>query len=157
MLAIGFAVAGVGWYRSAHSADPPLKPLVRLDVDLGPDVVLNSPGGSDVIVSRDGTRIAYVSQGKLFTRKLDQPKANELSTTQGATSPFFSPDGQWIGFTAAGKLRKISVDGGGEVVLADTGSSYTGDDWGDDGNSSQPLPLAAGSRGYPPRAALPRQ
>jgi len=144
VLAIGFAVAGVGWYRSAHSADPPLKPLVRLDVDLGSDVVLNSPGGSDVIVSRDGTRIAYVSQGKLFTRKLDQPKANELSITQGATSPFFSPDGQWIGFTAGGKLRKISVDGGGEVVLADAGSSYTGDDWGDDGNIIAALTISGG-------------
>jgi len=144
VLAIGFAVAGVGWYRSAHSADPPLKPLVRLDVDLGSDVVLNSPGGSDVIVSRDGTRIAYVSQGKLFTRKLDQPKANELSITQGATSPFFSPDGQWIGFTAGGKLREISVDGGGEVVLADAGSSYTGDDWGDDGNIIAALTISGG-------------
>lgn len=106
---------------------------MRLEVDLGHDVLLGAMGGSDVIISPDGTRIAYLSRGRMFTRKLDQPNAGELPVTPGATSPFFSPDGQWIGYTASGKLRKVSVDGGSEVVLCDAGSSYTGNDWGEDG------------------------
>jgi serine/threonine protein kinase len=55
---------GVGWWRSAHPGDPPLKPLVRLDVDLGPDVSLGSPAGTDVILSPDGTRFGVRVPGK---------------------------------------------------------------------------------------------
>ena len=55
--------------------------MVRFDVDLGPDVSLGSRDGSgpDVILSPDGTRLVFVSKGRLFTRKLDQPKAIELA------------------------------------------------------------------------------
>jgi len=136
---IGMAVlttliaTAASWIAYRSTRPPELKPLVRLEVDLGHDVVLGAVGGSDVIISPDGIRIAYLSRGHLFTRKLDQVGASELAVTQGATSPFFSPDGQWIGFTATGKLRKISVEGGTEVVLCDAGSSYTGNDWGEDG------------------------
>jgi serine/threonine protein kinase/Tol biopolymer transport system component len=122
------------WIAYRVTRPPELKPLVRLEVDLGRDVLLGAIGGSDAIISPDGSRIAYLSRGRLFTRKLDQPNATELGVTPGATSPFFSPDGQWVGFTANGKLRKISVEGGSEIVLCDTGASFTGADWGDDGN-----------------------
>jgi Tol biopolymer transport system component/tRNA A-37 threonylcarbamoyl transferase component Bud32 len=141
---LALVAAGACWvaYRSTRPAE--LKPLVRLEVDLGRDVNLNALGGSDVIISLDGTRIAYLSGGHLFTRKLDQPLADELAITPGATSPFFSPDGQWIGFSASGKLRKISVEGGTEIVLCDTGTSYTGDDWGEDGNIIASLRVSGG-------------
>ena len=141
---LAIAAAAASWiaYRSTRPAE--LKPLVRLDVDLGRDVYLNALGGSDAIISPDGTRIAYLSRGRLFTRKLDQPTATELVITQGATSPFFSPDGQWVGFTASGKLRKISVEGGTEIVLCDAGASYTGDDWGEDGSIIASLRISDG-------------
>ena len=132
--ALAIVTAALAWIAYHATRPPELKPLLRLEVDLGRDVLLNAAGGSDFIISRDGTRIAYLSRGHLFARKLDQPGATELTITQGATSPFFSPDGEWIGFIANGKLRKISVEGGSEIVLCDTGSSYTGADWGEDGN-----------------------
>jgi len=135
---------GASWiaYRSTRPAE--LKPLVRLEVDLGRDVYLNALGGSDIILSPDGTRIAYLSRSHLLTRKLDQPTATELAITAGATSPFFSPDGQWIGFVAGGKLRKVSVEGGAEIVLCDASSSYTGADWGEDGNLIASLRVSGG-------------
>jgi len=141
---LAVAAAGASWiaYRSTRPAE--LKPLVRLEVDLGRDVYLNALGGSDIILSPDGARIAYLSRNHLFTRKLDQPSATELSITAGATSPFFSPDGQWIGFIAGGKLRKISVEGGAEIVLCDAASSYTGADWGEDGNIVASLRVSGG-------------
>ena len=85
---------------------------MRLDVDLGPDVSLGSTSGVAAILSPDGTRLVYVSKGRLFTRKLDQTKATELAGTDGATAPFFSPDGQWVAFFAGGKLKKLPIDGG---------------------------------------------
>ena len=71
-------------------------------MDLGADVSLASAAGADAILSPDGTRLVYVSQGRLWTRRLDQPTATELPGTQGAYAPFFSPDGQWVAFFTIG-------------------------------------------------------
>ena len=86
-----------------------------------------------MIVSPDGTRIVYVSQGRLFTRRLDQPNATELAGTQGAFEPFFSPDGQWVAFFSQAKLKKISVEGGTAITLCNVTLSMGGS-WGEDGN-----------------------
>ena len=116
--ALALIAASSSWIAFRSTRPPELKPLVRLEVDLGHDVLLGAIGGSDVIISPDGERIAFLSRGHLFTRRLDQPSATEIAITQGATSPFFSPDGQWISFTANAKLRKVFVEGGAEVVCA---------------------------------------
>jgi Tol biopolymer transport system component len=104
---------------------------------LGEDVSLPAPsyGGSSVAISPDGTRLAYASgmPVKLFTRRLDQSKATELAGTQGASIPFFSPDGQWVGFSVGNKLNKISVEGGAAVPLGDIGN-FGGASWGNDGS-----------------------
>jgi len=133
--ALAIIAAGVAlvWWRAIRPVGQTLRPLVRLDVDLGPDVSLGSAVSPDTIISPDGTRVVYVSQGRLFTRRLDQPNATELAGTQGASAPFFSPDGQWVAFFAQGKLKKISVDGGGALNLCDA-PSPRGGSWGEDGN-----------------------
>ena len=133
ILAIIAVATSLGWWRATRPMEQALRPLVRLDVDLGSDVSLNSPAGTDVILSPDGTRMVYVSQEQLFTRRLDQPNATELAGTQGAYAPFFSPDGQWVAFFTAGKLQKISVDGGSAITLC-TASNSRGGSWGEDGN-----------------------
>ncbi len=126
-------VLGAVAYRATRPGGPALKPLQRLDIDLGPDVSLGSAAGPSITISPDGARLVYVSQGRLFTRRLDQPKAKELAGTEGAVAPFFSPDGQWVAFRTLGKLKKISVDGGAAVSLCDSGASRGGS-WGEDGN-----------------------
>jgi serine/threonine-protein kinase len=101
---------------------------VRFDVDLGPDVVLPAlerPTPSTLAISPDGTRLVYVASVaggplKLFTRKLDEPNATELADTVGAGNPFFSQDGQWVGFHDGTRLRKISVEGGAAVPLMES-------------------------------------
>jgi serine/threonine-protein kinase len=122
-VAVGLAIIAVValWvaWRATRPIEQSLRPLVRLDVDLGPDVSLGSIAGADEILSPDGTRLVYVAQGRLFTRRLDQPTATELAGTQGAWAPFFSPDGQWVAFFTTGKLQKISVEGGSAITLCD--------------------------------------
>ena len=136
--------AGAAWapWRVEKRAD---RPLLRLDVDLGPDVVLPPPsaGGSAVAISPDGQRLVYASGAptRLFIRRLDQAKTTELAGTQGATVPFFSPDGQWVGFIAGGRPRKISVDGGAVVPLWDRGIAARAN-WDGDGS----VFIAAGSK-----------
>src|SRR6516164_7985624 len=59
---LALVAAGASWIAYRASRLTELKPLVRLDVDLGHNVYLNAWGGSDVIISPDGTRIAYLSR-----------------------------------------------------------------------------------------------
>jgi Tol biopolymer transport system component len=148
-------VALWGWWRSTRSIEQPLRPLVRLDVDLGADVSLGSVrGAADAILSPDGTRIVYVSQNRLFTRLLDQPNATELAGTQGPFAPFFSPDGQWVAFFTQGSLKKISVEGGSAITLCNAPNGRGGS-WGEDGNIIAALSTTGGlsripSAGGPP-------
>ena len=154
-LAIVAVVLAFGWWRSTRPVEQALRPLVRLDVDLGPDVALGgTPAGSDEIISPDGTRLVYVSQGRLFTRRLDQPNATELAGMQGAYAPFFSPDGQWVAFFTGSNLKKISVEGGSAITLCASGLGEGGS-WGEDGNIIAALSSTSGlsripSAGGPP-------
>ncbi|MDE3165351.1 MAG: serine/threonine-protein kinase, partial [Acidobacteriota bacterium] len=115
-------VAAVALWAPWRVEKPGDLPLVRLDVDLGDDVSLPDLT-SAVAISPDGTQMAYLSgePAKLFTRRLDQAKAAELPGTQGASTPFFSPDGRWIGFYSNHMLNKISVAGGAVVSIGNLG------------------------------------
>ena len=161
LLAVGAVVAALivaavmafGWWRAIRPVEQALRPLVRLDVDLGPDVSLGSVYGADATLSPDGTRMVYVSKGGLFTRRLDQPSPTELAGTQGAYAPLFSPDGQWVAFFTTGKLQKISVEGGSTITLCD--ANGRGGSWGEDGNIIAALNSTGGlsripSAGGPP-------
>jgi Tol biopolymer transport system component len=70
---------------------------------------------------------------RLYTRLLNGSQVTPLEDTDNAAFPFFSPAGDWIGFFADGKLKKISVEGGASVTLCDA-PSPRGASWGGDGN-----------------------
>jgi serine/threonine protein kinase/Tol biopolymer transport system component len=128
----GLLFAGLSALAFVHFRDTRVpQPLVRLDVDLGPGVRLGQVG-ADVILSPDASRLVYVSQNRLFTRRLDQPQATALAGTEGSALPFFSPDGQWIAFFTLGKLKKIPVEGGAVIALCDSNAGRGGS-WADDG------------------------
>jgi len=137
-LAVALAVlAAVHWWP----VQPALKPLVRLDVDLGKEARLAQLGDSfgAAIISPDGERLVFTGlnpEGKtcLYTRLLEQSAAAPLSGTEGSKLPFFAPDGQWVGFIADGKLKKVSVHGGAPVTLVDVAPQARGVSWGDDGD-----------------------
>ncbi len=136
--AVAILAAGVGWY---HATRPePLRPLIRMTDELGPESLSASrnSGSGLMAISPDGSRIAVTIAGadgkaRIHTRLLQQTKLTLLAGTENAGSPFFSPDGHWIGFNADGMLKKISVDGGAAVTLCDA-RSIRGASWGDDGN-----------------------
>lgn len=115
-------VAAVGWWTAWRSTRPVDNTLVRLSVDLGPDAIVG--GHITAAISSDGTRLAFPAHGPdgktlLATRLLDQRQATLLPGTEGADDPFFSPDGQWIGFFAKGRMKKVSVRDNAVVVLCD--------------------------------------
>jgi serine/threonine-protein kinase len=101
----------------------------KLLTSIGADASL-SGFGTTAILSPDGTTLAFTGlqagQRRLFVRRLDQLQAIALAGTEGATLPFFSPDGQWIGFFAGGKLKKVSITGGAAVNLCDASEGRGG-------------------------------
>jgi serine/threonine-protein kinase len=158
-LAIAVAVtATVAWWRASR-ADP-LRPLMRLSLEFGPEVKAGkSQGGGFLALSPDGTLLAVIVRGadgatRLATRRLDQNQTTTLAGTEDASSPFFSPDGQWIAFYSNRKIKKISAGGGVAVTLCEAGGGITGS-WGEDGNIIVPLGWGSGLSRIPSAGGTP--
>src|SRR5262249_14518482 len=94
--------------------------------------------GAAAFLSPDGTVLAFVAtraasqKSQIYVRRLDQLQAAALTGTEGARDAFFSPDGAWDGLFAAGKRKKLAVNGGAAVTLCDV-ADERGGAWGDDG------------------------
>ena len=69
-------------------------------------------------MSPDGDRIAFAAGGRLYLRARDQLAATVVANV--GLNPFFSPDGQWVGYFANGRLMKVSVHGGAPIELCET-------------------------------------
>jgi len=87
-------------------------------------------------LSPDGTHLAYVAvQGgvqQLYLRAMDSLEARPIPGTEGASGPFFSPDGQWLGFFTGTNLKKIPVSGGAAQTLGDATLAH-GESWSSQG------------------------
>jgi len=164
VIAIGFAI---GFVLRAPKPPHPMQ-AVRLSAEIGVDASLDTSLGTSALLSPDGTRLALVAIGtdqkrRIYVRSLDQLQAAALSGTENARDPFFSPDGQWIGFFADGKLKKISAQGGAAVTLCDAPNDRGGS-WGEDGtivftpDLQLPLSKVSSSGGTPePLTTLDKQ
>ena len=96
----------------APAGDPP--PIVRAELlpPAGVDYALGDRQPGPVSVSPDGRRIAFAARDEnrevlLWVRSLDEDQARPLDGTETASYPFWSPDGESIGFFAGGKLRRV--------------------------------------------------
>ena len=107
----------------------------RASISLPADVSMALLRGSSVVLSPDGRQLAFVGRAKgkvqLYLRSLDRFESRPLEGTDEAANPFFSPDGRWLGFFADGKLKKVSLDGGAPVTIADA-RTPRGEVWGPD-------------------------
>jgi serine/threonine-protein kinase len=122
------------------------QPLTRFSVDLGPEAVAGIR--TTAAISPDGRRLAFVARGEggreqLATHLLEQANYTLFPGTDNAADPFFSHDGQWIGFFADGKMKKVPVQGGAVVTLCDAPNGR-GASWGEDGNIIATLNLGTG-------------
>ncbi len=94
-------------------------------------------GAVPMALSPGGERLGYVGGGengnRLYIREMDQLVTRDLLGTENAVSPFFSPDGQWVGFAADGKLKKVSVEGGSPITLCDIEISDLAASWSQQG------------------------
>lgn len=130
-------VAGVAAMRHRRSARDS---TVRLSVSLPPGQSILLGDLPHFALARDGAQIAYVAKKEsgasaLCLRSMGSFDARELLGTEGATAPFFSPDGQWLGYFVGGRVQKMAVSGGPPQPVCDTAvSGLGGAAWTDDGS-----------------------
>ena len=108
----------------------------------------------------DGSRFAYASRAGLMIRSLDQLEPVTVPGGVRGDSPFFSPDGLWLGFTEGARLLKVSLAGGDPIVICESCSGYQFQ-WGTDdtvryhtappGNLNSRVLMAVPARGGQPR------
>jgi serine/threonine-protein kinase len=92
---------------------------------------------SSIALSPDGSHVAFVSnhEGRvsLFVRSLAAYEPIEVRSSEDARDPFFSPDGEWVGFFADGEMRRFHLASGSSSSIAKTSLPSRGASWGEDG------------------------
>jgi serine/threonine-protein kinase len=162
-IGIGIAIASMALGAGATAVWRPQThaPLQRTTIDLAEHVTYsNVTGFGGIAISPDGTHIAYpaIENGKrlLYLRSVDQLESRPIPDTDNAANPFFSYDGQWIGFfayegssRASNKLKKVAIRGGPPVSICDA-VVPPGGSWGPDDT----IVFATGSNGTGPVSLL---
>jgi serine/threonine-protein kinase len=114
---------------------PTARAATRLVITLPPTDHLALGFTPVLAMSPDGARLVYVANRggsrQLYVRPLDRFEATPIPGTEGAETPFFSPDGQSVGFFADGKLKRVSLSGGAPFTLC-SASANRGGSWGPD-------------------------
>ena len=136
-LGLAFLIAAVAGLAVWNLKPTPsaARPVSRFTITLPPGQQLATSRG-DLALSPDGSHLAYVAiQGgaqQLYLRAMDGLEAKPVPGTEGAVWPFFSPDGQGLGFFAGKELKKASVSGGSALPLVDA-SLPSGASWSSQG------------------------
>src|SRR5208282_123349 len=124
------AVAAVTWFVARRPV-----PTTRMQFAMA---VPDEMSISHMALSRDGSILVFVSPEEssalpmLFVQRVGSPNVTLLPGTQGASYPFWSPDGASVGFFANGRLQKMTISGGTPQVLAPA-LAGRGGSWGSKG------------------------
>jgi Tol biopolymer transport system component len=123
VVVLGLAVMALLAVTWTHFRETPAaRHLVRFTVGPPPPYILSD---LDIpALAPDGTKLAFTARmpdgpSMLIVRELDSLEAKVIPGTAGASTPFWSPDSQQLGFFSGGKLKKVGLAGGPPVTLAD--------------------------------------
>ena len=125
--AIMTGIAAWGWLQPEPEAN-----TIRVSTS-DPAVKFPPGSGERLAISRDGSMIAVATSEAgvdgLLIRRADERNFRVISGTEGATTPTFSPDGQWLAFSAGGEIKRVEVEGGPVLPIA---AGAVGAHWGTD-------------------------
>ncbi len=137
-LLVGSVAAGIAFWTLMRSTKSVALPIGRYTIDLPLNAPVNIYDNPSIAISPDGTSIVYSAvQGdsiRLCLRDINQFDMKPLSGTENAHGPFFSPDGDWVGYFdyAAGKMMKVSLRGGAPITICEAPPNSRGASWGFD-------------------------
>ena len=125
-------VAGALWLRPAPSGETAAAPTLRYTIPMPDGFELTGP----IAISRDGTQVAYGARDErgeqhLYLRRLDGFDPVRIEGSREGVHPFFSPDGDSIGFFARNAIWRASTSGGAPTRLAAASESF-GANWMED-------------------------
>src|SRR5688572_26688898 len=129
-VAAGLAVLSgvVAWTLRPRLDPSPSWSVSRLVVAQPPAVPL-AVDAAQIAMSPDGRSVAYVagrgSNTQIYVRDLNQFNSTPIPGTEGGSNPFFSPDSQWLGFSARGRLMKVLRNGGTPVTVSEVSGAVT--------------------------------
>ena len=133
----GLAVGLVLWMWPRNPT--PKRALPRLNITLPYSPLADILGNEQqsLAISQDGSVLVYSgrradARNQIYRRRIDGVVTEPIAGTEDAAMPFLSPNGEWLGFSANGKLKKVPVGGGEPTVLCDAPDAR-GASWGDDG------------------------
>jgi serine/threonine protein kinase/Tol biopolymer transport system component len=125
---LALASLAIVHFREKPAAEPP---EMRLEITTPP-----TTAPLEFALSPNGRYIVFMASGdgpqRLWLRALDKTGAQPIVGTDGADHPFWSADSSWIGFFAAGKLKRINIAGGAPQAIANA-STTLGGTWNGDG------------------------
>jgi eukaryotic-like serine/threonine-protein kinase len=135
---IGAIVAAVGAWAVVVNRDTPGPSPSRFVLQLPGTQQLPATSGTLLTLSPDGRTLVYRGRGRdgvfrLFRRTLNQFDAVPVGDAEVEEAPFFSPDGQWIGFAIGTTLKKVPLLGGPSQTIAQLPATARGAHWGADG------------------------
>jgi hypothetical protein len=140
--ALGGALVGIVAVYSAgrlfgRLTSAPSNP-VRAVLPLPAETELSFASRPAIAVSPDGRTVVFraASRGvvRLYRRALDASAAEPIAGTEGGFAPFFSPDGEWLGFFTTTELKKVPLAGGAPIRISHVPPVTAGAAWGADGN-----------------------
>jgi len=111
-----------------------------------------------VSVSPDGHKLVFNATGDkagLWIRDLDTLQWRQLAGTEGSSSPFWSPDSRFLGFSVGAELKKIEVAGGPPQTLCTSPTAVGTGAWSKDnvivfgGKPRGPLRRVSAAGGIP--------
>lgn len=133
-IALAVLAGAAGWFLLHRSAATTPAAVVRLSIPSLEPPFPSPFGVRHLAISADGSRVAYASANRLWIRRMGQNEAVAIQI--GASNPFFSPNGEWVGFFVTGRetgLEKVPVLGGTPVSLVATSERPGGGTWRADG------------------------
>ncbi len=136
MLGLVAAVAlGIAAWLVTHRPEAVPPPTARFTMSFGRNAAPTGGPGSPIAFSPDGSRIVYAGldsagEEQLYLRSLDAVYPVPIPGTAGADQPFFSPDGQWVGFRQDDSLRKVALAGGAAITICGVIEGLSGASWG---------------------------
>ena len=140
---LGGLVSGLTVWGIMQPAPQSPAPVARFPILLTAEEEFLFTGRPIVALSPAGTHVVYTANNGLSLRPVDKLQSTPMLGTEAeARSPFFSPDGQQVGFWAAGQLKRVPLSGGAPVTVAEALNPF-GASWGADNMT----PLWPGSPG----------
>jgi Tol biopolymer transport system component len=107
----------------------PLPEGLQLRFSFQPNIAI-SPDGATVVFRAGGER----GIGGLYRQRLAGGEAERVPGTEAGRAPFFSPDGEWLGFTTITELMKVALSGGEPTRVAELPPVSCGATWMSDGS-----------------------